>query len=343
MNIKLLFLSLIMSACGATTVPQEEYDHITIASYKNIYDNENKLLETKRTDILYIYEHGVNIIKKVDENSTTRYKYTKDNGVITETNFVILDEIEIFKQIKNTEETLRIDGNKDTTRYSLLRYFDDSRTKLAYIRKIDLKTVTRDGMTNDNYEEGYFYNKNGIEMTKVRYDFNTKKKFITYQFDKLPYNEAIRLIPRTTDEHEIVCYTQRIDKDTVIDQTSINGIPTMIEKTIVGKGKKQILCFNSKMELVNSTTELENDGVTVKIYSSAIENWTDSAYYEKGKKVRQVNISDLFESVTTFKYDKKGNIIEEVDKTKDLDNRTNEEVINEMLEILRKSKVKKAE
>lgn len=343
MNVKLLFLSFIMSACGAKTALQEEYDNITITSYNNTYSIVNKLLETQAIKTRYIYENGVNIIKKVDEYSTCSYKYTKNNGVIAETIFGFSDEIKISKCNKDTEETLYFNADMDTIRYSLYRYSDDSKSKLIYTRDIDLRTFASNGLTNDNYNEECFYNKNGIDMTIVRYDFKTKKKLTTYYFDELPYNEAVKLIPRTTDEYEIVCNTQRNNKDTVVNQTFINGILTSTTKTIIEKGKTQILYFDNEMKLLYSTTDLDKGGVTIKVYSYPIDNCTDSIYYEKEKEIRHVNISDDFKSVTTYKYDENGNIIEEVCKSKYLGTKTSEELINEMLEILRKNKANEIE
>lgn len=335
MNLRLLlFLSIAFCACSTSKIPQEQYDRITTTTYKNIYDNDNRLLETKSITTLSVYEKGVNTARLEIDMQTCRYEYINNTDYIIEESSRISDEKVVTKYIGNSEERLTLNGSGDTVSYLLLQYHDNNRSLLAYSKNI-INPGTSTVNSMDNYEEDSEYYENGNEIKKVRYDRNAKTRKTTYIFEHLPYAEAIKKIPHTNGEYEVVCYTRKMTGDTIVKQEIINGAPGKVEKTITGKGKKQHLLFSKDIKLLESTEELEKDGVHINVRHSVLGNWSDSTYYKSGKEIRYVNISDRYKLLTISKYDEKGNIIEKIEMTQDLQPQSEEEIMKEMLEKLR--------
>lgn len=335
MNIRLLlFLSIAFSACGTSKAPQEQYDRITTTTYKNIYDNDHRLLETQSITTLSVYEKGVNTARLETDRQTCSYKYINDTDYIVEESSRLSDEKVITKYIGNTEEKLTLNASGDTVSYLLLQYHDTNRSQLAYSRNI-IHSGDLTANSINNYEEESEYDENGNKIKKIQYDRNTKTQKTTHIFEHLPYTEAIQKIPHTNGEYEVVCYTAKTVGDTIIKQEIINGVPDKVEKIITGKGKKQHLLFSKDMKLLESTEDLEKDGFHINVRHSVLGNWSDSTYYKNGKEIRYVNISDKYKLLAISKYDEKGNIIEKIEMTQDLQPQSEEEIMKEMLEKLR--------
>lgn len=335
MDIKLLLTCIALSSCGTQTAPQETFDRMDIITYKNTYSEDDKLLNVQTINMRYVYENGLNMVPVMIDTCTSDYKYINDVDYVIEEDFKFLGEKKITKYIGNTEEVLIRDEKKDTVSYSFLRYYDSNKSQLAYARNISKSNYS----TNGNYEEEREYDKDGNNIKRVRYYFDTKKKELTYTFEHMLYDEAIKKIPRMDDECKIICYTENMVGDTIVKQKAINGILESLEKVIIEGDKKTQLWYSNDMKLIESSMQLKKDGFDIITRHSLANNWTDSTFYRGGKEIRHVYLSDKYKQVTVSKYDENGNIIEKIDKTKDVKPQDDKELINDMLEMLRESNV----
>lgn len=97
------------------------------------------------------------------------------------------------------------------------------------------------------------------------------------------------------------------------------------------------------MKLTGSFTELKSDGFDIHVDCIVQDDHTniDSTYYKNGKKIRDVSLWDTSKDIVLFKYDKQGNIVERVEKTKYFDTCNGEDLINEMLQVVKENEMKK--
>lgn len=95
------------------------------------------------------------------------------------------------------------------------------------------------------------------------------------------------------------------------------------------------------MKLTGSFTELKSDGFDIHVHRIVENDCIDSTYYKNGKEVRSVHLWNTSKHIELFKYDKRGNIVEMVEKTKYFDTRNGEEIINEMLQVVKENEKKK--
>ena len=77
MKVKLLFLVFVLYACGTKTVSEEKsYDRITMTTYENKYDENNRLSEVQLTRTSHHrYEEDSETIDLIDDKSTYYYTY----------------------------------------------------------------------------------------------------------------------------------------------------------------------------------------------------------------------------------------------------------------------------
>ncbi|WP_455593528.1 hypothetical protein [Bacteroides sp.] len=339
MKMELLFLAIVLCACGAQRVSQDEsYDRLAITTYKNKYDENNKLLEVQSITASHAYENG-EMINLTDDKRIHYYKYINDDEFIIERRSEVSGDIEIVKYSPKMEESLTLNAQRDTVYYSLREYYDNSKSKLVYFRyKNNIYLMDE----RNDYEEKNEYDKNGNHIKRVQCYFDTNKKEITYFFKNLSYDEVKKRVPCKKENCNIICYIEKMEGDTLVRQEVINGILDNIEKTIIEGNRKQKFRFTADMKLTDSFTELEIDGFDIYIHRSVQTNLTDSIYYKKGKEVRRAYISDMFKSVVTSKYDVQGNIIEIVEKVKDFNLQDGDELIDEMLQVVKENEKKKA-
>ena len=235
---------------------------------------------------------------------------------------------------------LTLNAQGDTIDYLLQKYYDKSKLKLVYVRNINNDYVLHE---DNDYEEKNEYDGNGNLTKRVQYYFDIGKKRTTYFFRGLSYEEAKKRIPRTDEDYDIVCDIEKMAGDTLIRKCIKNGIVSSINKTIVDeKGKKEFI-FDADMKFTGSFTEFKSDGFDIHVDRIVLDDCTDvdSTYYKNGKEVRCVYLSDTSKRIVLSKYDKWGNMVERVEKTKYFYSQDGEELINEMLQVVRENEKKK--
>lgn len=339
MKVKLFLVVIVLYACGVQKVPHDDsYDRITITTYDNKYDKNNNLLEIQLITISYIYEKDGIVIKVTDDKCINYYKYINDEEFIIEKKSEVSGNIEIVKYFLKMKESLTLNAQGDTLYYTLQKYNDNSNSELVYVKDINNHYLLDE---RNNYEEKNEYDEKGNCIKKVLYYFDTNRKEITYLFQGLSYDEAKKRLPYINEDCNIVCYIDKMAGDTLVRQEVINGVIDNIEKTIIEGNEKRKFRFTADMKLTDSFTELEKDGFDIHVHHSVQSNWTDSTYYKKGKEVKKVDISDMSKSIVVSKYDNQGNIVETVEKVKYFNTQNGEELINEMLQVVRENEKKR--
>lgn len=341
MKVKLLFGVFVLYACGTKTVPEEEfYDRITVTTYKNKYDENNHLSEVQMTRTSHMYEKGAETIDVIEDKSTDYYTYLNNEEFTVERKSKMSGNITIMRYAPKKEEVLTLNAQRDTVDYSLQKYYDKSKRGLVYVRNIDNDYVLHE---DNDYEEKNEYDGNGNLTKRVQCYFDTGKKRTTYFFQGLSYEEAKTRIPRTDEDYDIVCHIEKTAGDTLVRKSIMNGIVSCIEKTIVEENGKREFIFDADMKLTASFTELKSDGFDIRVNRIVRDDGTntDSTYYKNGKEVRSVSLWETSKHIELFKYDKQGNIVESVEKTKYFDRCNEEELINEMLQVVRENEKKK--
>ncbi|ADV44692.1 hypothetical protein [Bacteroides helcogenes] len=341
MKVKLLFLVFVLYACGTKTVSEEEsYDRITITTYENKYDENNRLSEVQMTRISHSYEKGAETIDLIEDKSTDYYTYINNEEFTVKSRSKMSGNTQFMRCTPQTEELLTLNVKGDTVYYSLWKYCDKSKRELFYARNIDNGYIVHE---DDDYEEKNEYDGGGILIKSVRCYFDTGKKRTTYFFRGLSYEEAEKRIPHTDGDYDIVCNIEKISGDTLINECIKNGIVSLIEKTIVEESGKKKFMFDADMKLTSSFTELKSDGFDIHVERFVQGDYTsiDSTYYKNGKEVRSVSLWDTSKHIVLFKYDKRGNMVERVEKTKYFDTRNGVELINEMLQVVKENEEKK--
>lgn len=341
MKVKLLFWVFVLYACGTKTVPEEElYDRITVTTYKNKYDENNHLSEVQMTRISHMYEKGAETIDVIEDKSTDYYTYINNEEFTVERKSKRSGNIMIMRYAPQREEVLTLNAQRDTVDYLLQKYCDKSKHKPVYVRNINNAYVL---LEENDYEEKNEYDGGGNLTKSVQCYFDTGKKRTTYFFRGLSYEEAEKRISRTDVDYDIVCNIEKISGDTLIRESIKNGIVSYIEKTIVEENGKKEFRFDADMKLTGSFTELKSDGFDIHVNRIVRDDGTntDSTYYKNGKEVRSVSLRETSKHIELFKYDKQGNMIERVEKTKYFDTRNGEDLINEMLQVVKENEKKK--
>lgn len=338
MKIKLLLLVAVLYACGTKTVSEEEtYDRITVTTYENKYDEKNRLSEVQWTRTSRMYEKDAGTMEVTENKSTDYYTYTDNEKFTVERKSKTSGNIEMMRYAPQSEESLTLNAQGDTVDYSLRKYYDKRKRKPVYVRNINNDYVL---LEDNDYEEKNEYDGGGNLRKSVQCYFDTGKKRTTYFFRGLSYEEAQKRIPRTDGDYDIVCNIEKISGDTLIGESIKNGIVSHIKKTIIEKNGKKEFRFDADMKLTGSFTELKSDGFDIHVDCIG-SDFIDSTYYKNGKEVRCVYLSDTSKGIVLFKYDKQGNIVERVEKTKYFDTRNGEDLINEMLQVVKENEKKK--
>ena len=338
MKIKLLLLVTVLYACGTKTVSEEEtYDRITVTTYENKYDEKNRLSEVQWTRTSRMYEKDAETMEVTENKSTDYYTYTNNEKFTVERKSKTSGNIEMMRYAPQSEESLTLNAQGDTVDYSLRKYYDKRKRKPVYVRNINNDYVL---LEDNDYEEKNEYDGGGNLRKSVQCYFDTGKKRTTYFFRGLSYEEAKKRIPRTDEDYDIVCDIEKMAGDTLIRKCIKNGIVSSINKTIVDeKGKKEFI-FDADMKFTGSFTELKSDGFDIHVDCIG-SDFIDSTYYKNGKEVRCVYLSDTSKRIVLSKYDKWGNMVERVEKTKYFDTRNEEDLINEMLQVVKENEKKK--
>lgn len=316
-----VFCMIGISSCGSGNVPQESFDSIVTTTYKNIYDDKDRLSGVSATTTYSMYQNGSCMKTEISGPYISNYKYLNDSEYIIEEHRQDPEQIVITKHLRNAEETLYLNVSKDTIRFSLCQYYDENQDKPKYIRELN-KISGYPGMNlmiNDDYEETYYYDKEGYVMI-IRYDFNTSQKTTTYKFNDSPYDAAIKEIPQIDENTEVICYSEKAVGDTIINQQIVNGVVESVVKTCTRDDEKVELIYDQDMVLLESRCEFEKNGYNITVDNNLWRNSTDSLYYQDKKQIKSVSISDERKIIESWEYDKQGNVIKNIQKIKFLSN-----------------------
>lgn len=295
MNVKIVLVLGIMSFVFACKeVKQKEcYDSVNIIEYKNIYDGNNRLLNVEGTEHQYMYYGDENKKEFLvgTYHHTSQYHYDSDTSYTVTEFSGSANETRITKYTGKTKEELILKDGKDTVKYSYTIYYDKDKPEYT-------KTVQKfggDPSSDENKEEFYYYDINGYNTRIDRNDLNTGEK-------------------------EVICNLEQKNGDTIVSYTSINGVPGMVTKEYPEGTKKVSRVLNNEIEFIDIQTEYEKDGLKINVTEnvSPIGCMTDSIYYKNGIKIRtnRYYSGNNLETVTLSEYDEQGNIIKEVQKSK---------------------------
>lgn len=314
MNIKpfLLCCTLLVTACNSNK-QEEKYDVITITEYQNTYDDIGRLSKVLIKENFNMY-HGADRDQSVviTHYNTQHYDYKTDQEYTKTDICKELKSTIINRYTKNSAEELVLENGNDTTYYSFHRYF--AKSKPEYIRIINKSIHTPE--YNEDYEEQYQYDKEGNALKMLSYDFMTKEKVETYYFEGITFDEASKKIPKSANKQEVKCTIKETHKDTLITQTTNNG---MLETTLkeFTKGNERIKqTFHKNMILTDS--EKEEEGLKVITHQSDISGYqVDSIFNKNGRSIRSshIEIHDSRKKLTTKKYDLNGNVIKMITKS----------------------------
>lgn len=293
MRIYCLYSMLLFISCNQNK-PQENYDAIIISEFKNNYDIINRLsrVEIAQTQNMY-YGPNKSEVFKTTSNGSQQYEYKDSLGYTMKELVESSGESRVVRYANKTIEELRLEGEKDTIWYSFDRYYD--KDKPEYSRLVWKNSD--EASPKEGYEIYYYYDKKGNCIKKINTDLKTKES-----------------------KQEIICKVKKTNKDTTVIQTIINDTLQLIEKEFTDGRKKIKQTLDCNMNLINTTTKYDENGLKVEVNKSVsgINCITDSVYIKNDKKVKSTMISsDNNMKITTIsQYDKWGNIIKEVVKTK---------------------------
>lgn len=293
MKLFFLYSVLLFIACTQNKTP-EDYDAIIVAEFKNNYDIINRLssVEITKTQNLHSGSNKSKVFTVIS-NGSQQYEYKNSLEYTMKEFFESSGESRIVRYANKSREELYLKGGNDTILYSFDCYYD--KDKLEYT-KVVWKNP-EEPFLKDGYEIHYFYDKEGNCIKKMNTDLKTKES-----------------------KREIRCTLKQIDKDTIVIQTVINDTLQLIEKEYTDGRKKIKQTLDCNMSLINTTTQYEENGLKIEVNKSVsgTKCTTDSIYIKNDKKVKFTNVfsDDNMKIITISQYDKSGNIIKEVTKTK---------------------------
>lgn len=311
----MLFL---LTACDQSKV-QEKFDTITTSTYTNSYDQDGRLTEVLIKRQSQFLEYGVYIPGRVVEIAQ-RYNYLDNDAyIITETDNLSPDEISTILRSKTFEKYYTFKNN-DTIKFRMCTYMDATKSKPLMERE----KYKYSGFPISDYEENvntqthYYYDEKNNLTKIVRTDFNSGEIIETYRFKDLQYDQAIKAVPKSKNHQDIICYSEETNADTTITFYRMNMDSPYSVKRYIDNDKTIEITFDETQKPQNKITNYTADGFDIEVIES-VENGTitvDSVYRKKGKEVRSVSISPEDKSITTSKYDEKGNIVMEICKSK---------------------------
>ena len=304
----------LFNACGQSEV-QEKFDTITTYSYTNSYGKDGRLAEVLIKQQSQFLEYGTYISGRAVE-IIQKYNYPdNETYVITETNDLSPNETSTIIRGKTFEKYYTLKNN-DTINFSMRTYTDATKSK-PLLEKENY-TLSRFPITeyeeNINIELNYYYDEKGDLIKIIKRDFNSGEVVETYGL-------------------------KEIIADTTIIYYRMNTDTSYSVKRYIDNGKAIEITFDENQKPQNKITNYTANGFDIKVRES-VKNGiitVDSIYQIKGKKVRSVSISPEDKSVTTLKYDGKGNITKEICKSKSDITISNEE-LNKMIRRYKESK-----
>ena len=307
----------IVCSCTKTVKQSKDFDIVETNEYINIYNSKGKLDSVKITQKQLMYES--NVLASVNIY-TGLHTYTYQNNSL----YSIIETSEPKRNIVRTtyykdksEETIELRNNKDTINYYFYRYRDDDKKQLKYTRMIQRLNGRPiiDIDINDNYEEWRFYHKDYL-FKIIRHDFNSSQTEETYFFDTIPDKEDLQSIPKSKNKQFIKYHTYNTINDTLIEKYFTNGEVDMVVKKYNDNGKEmEHTSATDGFEILHIRYKEKDMDVTVTS-SPFMGNSVDSVYAKNGKDMRAVRVDDEARCLITYDYDRYGNLIKEVRKTK---------------------------
>ena len=116
MKVKLLFLVFVLYACGTKTVSEEKsYDRITMTTYENKYDENNRLSEVQLTRTSHHrYEEDSETIDLIDDKSTYYYTYINNEEFTVRRKSKRSGNIKIMRYAPQMQEVLTLNPQPET-------------------------------------------------------------------------------------------------------------------------------------------------------------------------------------------------------------------------------------
>lgn len=305
---KVLFLFhilFLLVACSSRSVKQEGYDAVTIEEFNNMYDSSGRLAQVKivRTDYFFVDN------KKIDENIDVvdrQYFYTSNDEYTIE-EISSSGEKEISNYSVNSEEIIRIE-NDDTTFYRLWRYIDENTP--SYTRKRHkLKSILSDFIIDDDNEEYFYYDANNRLIRVLSIDHSTGKTLESWRFDNISFEEALKRVPVSDNEIEVVCFSTQSIRDTVIKRRYVNNTLEATYKEFFEGHKCIEEAYDNSGILETRQEEFVEDGYKIAVNIATEFNTIDSTFYQNNTEVKSVLISPESKVTTITEYDKRGNIL----------------------------------
>lgn len=314
-----LFLSVVIISvsCKRLKPVEEIYDSITTIEYSNCYDKGGRLTDVSICEKMSMYMDGKYTLAHT-LNRIQKYKYL-DDGVceITEISDLIPQELYVSRIGEMSEEYYRING-ADTTDFYFSTFTDLAKSRYKYIRKKRMHSGSpiTDFEINENNEIWYYYDGKGGNVKIVDQDFKTKNITETYFFTGISYSKALNLVPVSKFGQKIVCRFEKASGDSILTYTYTDGVMSACVKKYKQNSKMVEAHFEADNKLIYTNTKFRENDLDVEVIEMPHEGMIDSTYYFSDKKVRYVSILPDSKKITTFVYDEKGNITNEVCKSK---------------------------
>lgn len=331
----LILVAITLSACKDKDKHDEDgiYDNITTTTYNNIYNENGKLLAIKAMELKQIDMDGQYIISNID---SIYYEYNySDNNIckILEKSIQYPDNIYINIIAPDSKEDICISNNTDTTFYSKSVYLNQDNNKPVYNRLYSKRSgIMNDGHSEENTETYSYYNDEGNVIKTIEHDLKSGNTKETSFFYNMTYAEAQKLA--STDM--IACINEIIAGDTIITQYIQNGNTAYNTKKYHDSNKEIEEKFDFNYNLIERNTKYQENIYDVEVNEITEFSLIDTIYYLNGKEMQRIMHGEDLKTISNSEYDEYGNITKNIQKTKFY--LSDDELMDEMLEILRNSK-----
>lgn len=315
MDIRILIVLVVICFSSCRQPKVERYDSIRTTLYDNKYNQNNQLLEVKITEQTEIDVNGRYIIGDISHR-TIKYDYTNGDTCRITTRKQKPNDYSVEKRGKGTNEFIIIEDS-DTTEYHRWLFADDGKQKPLLIRNISrFSSFVSDMQINKNLESHYYYDDKGVNSKIIERDFNSNEVSEAYIFKGLSFNEATKQLPKSKNKQRVVCWIEAIDGDTIINSSYIDNVLSVTNKKYMCGNKHIEEMLDENNKLASIVTQYRDNDIDIKISQTLEQNLIDSIYSVNGKEIRFVSIYPDSKSITTFEYDKNGNITKEIKKSK---------------------------
>lgn len=313
-NTLIILVTGILFSCGLNST-EKLFDTITTITYNNQYDKNNRLVKIETTEQEELNVNGKYVLADV-RNGQHVYEYHNDDTCKTYTNDVTSGLYFVDKYGVSSYEHIIIDEG-DTTYFNQKIFINKEKQKLSYERlRLNKRFLIDETKFSINTESGYYYDQAGNNNKIIERDFNSGQILETYLFVNLSFNDVFKQLPKSKNKQQIVNSIETVSGDTTIIVSYNNDTLSVISKKY-RKGDKQIEeTFNRHNQPTKIVTRYRENNTDIKIEEIIELGLVDSTYNINGKVVREsINYPDS-KTITTLEYDKYGNKIKEIKKSK---------------------------